>query len=154
MLRIGKMTDYALLLTNHLVSTNGALCTTEELAAATTLPLASVRKLLKQLVDAGIIVSQRGVKGGYHLANAPGQFTIADVIGAIEGPIALTQCATLQDGCNLSSSCDLKSNWGYLNQMVIDLFQHITLDDMSQRLSERVVEFPRAAPQLPPQFPI
>lgn len=145
MLRIGKMTDYALLLTNHLVTSPEALCTTEELAAATLLPLATVRKLLKQLVDAGIVASYRGAKGGYRLANAPGQFTIADVIDAIEGPIALTQCAIQLDACDLSSSCGLKSNWAYLNQMVNNLFQHITLDDMSRRVSDQVVEFPPAA---------
>ena len=59
MLRIGKMADYALLLTNHLVNTQDNLCTTEDLATATQLPLATVRKLLKQLVDAGIVLSQR-----------------------------------------------------------------------------------------------
>jgi FeS assembly SUF system regulator len=147
MLRIGKMTDYALLLTNHLVMSAEALCTTEELAAATLLPLATVRKLLKQLVDAGIVASYRGAKGGYRLAEAPGQFTIADVIAAIEGPIALTQCATQGDACDLSASCGLKGNWVFLNQMVANLFQHITLDDMSRRVSERVVEFPPTAPR-------
>lgn len=144
MLRIGKMADYALLLTNHLVRSGGILCTTEDLAAATQLPMATVRKLLRLLVDAGIVTSQRGAKGGYRLASDPMAFTIADVISAIEGPIALTQCVALQGGCDLSPTCGLKSNWSYVNQMVTNLFQHITLADMSHRVSERIVEIPTA----------
>lgn len=146
MLRIGKMADYALLLTNHLVNTQDNLCTTEDLATATQLPLATVRKLLKQLVDAGIVLSQRGAKGGYRLANTPVTFTIADVISAIEGPIALTQCITTKGACDLSSSCGMKNNWGYVNQMVADLFKHITLADMSRSVSERIVDLPSALP--------
>jgi len=142
MLRIGKMADYALLLTNHLVVSQDDLCTTEDLVDATQLPLATVRKLLKQLVDAGIVLSQRGAKGGYRLADKPVAFTIADVIGAIEGPIALTQCITIKGNCGLSTTCGMKHNWNYVNQMVADLFRHITLEDMSRKVSECAVEIP------------
>lgn len=142
MLRIGKMADYALVLTNHLVLTQDDLCTTDDLIEATQLPLATVRKLLKHLVDAGIVTSTRGAKGGYRLANDPVVFTIADVISAIEGPIALTHCITAKGNCDLSRTCEMKSNWSYLNQMVADLFQHITLADMARRVSEHVVASP------------
>ena len=136
------MTDYALLLTNQLVSATDELCTTDGLVEATQLSPATVRKLLKQLVDAGIVTSYRGAKGGYRLANEPSTFTIADVIGAIEGPIALTQCATHHGDCDLIDTCGLKTNWSFVNQMVYSLFQHITLADMSLRVSERIVNFP------------
>jgi FeS assembly SUF system regulator len=148
MLRIGKMTDYALLLTNQLVAARDALCTTDDLVAATQLSPATVRRLLKQLVDSGIVTSYRGVKGGYRLANEPAAFTVADVIGAIEGPIALTQCATQKGECELVATCDLKNNWSYVNHMIADLLQHITLADMSHTVSERIVHISPAAPSV------
>ncbi len=141
MLRIGKLADYGLLLTNHLAKTDKPLNTTEELAAATHLPLATVRKLLKKLVDAHIVDSTRGVKGGYVLARAPSALTVADVINAIEGPIAVTQCTGHGGGCSLSQGCDLKDNWNYINQVIGTVLQQLTLADMAERVSERVIRF-------------
>jgi FeS assembly SUF system regulator len=132
MLRIGKMSDYALLLTNHLVGTTDSLCTTEDIVVACRLPLATVRKLLKKLVDAQIVNSYRGVRGGYRLAREPKDITIAEVIGAIEGPIALTECTQLQNDCSLAADCELRQNWNYLNQMVATLFSNISLAQMAE----------------------
>jgi len=131
-LRIGKMSDYALLLTNHLVGTRDGLCTTEDIVSACRLPLATVRKLLKKLVDAQIVISYRGVRGGYRLAREPRDITIAEVIGAIEGPIALTECTQLQNDCSLAPDCELRQNWNYLNQMVATLFSNISLAQMAE----------------------
>ena len=139
MLRIGKMADYALLVTNQLVKTTDELCTSEDLLQATQLPPATVRQLLKKLVDAGIVKSHRGAKGGYRLSNNPQTFTVADVISAIEGPIALTQCTQQLGNCDLEDHCDLKHNWNYVNQMVNTLFNHITLADMASRVPEHIV---------------
>lgn len=135
MLHIGKMADYALLITNQLVLTRNQLSTTEALAKATQLPLATVRKLLKQLVDTGIVKSQRGVKGGYTLAKDPALISLADVLTAIEGPICLTKCAIQQDGCDLSAKCSLKSNWGYLNEIVADVLEQVSVFDMSENFA-------------------
>jgi len=135
MLRIGKMADYALLITNQMVVDSDRLRTTEALAGSTHLPLATVRKLLKQLVDAGIVKSLRGVNGGYTLARNPTVISVAEVIAAIEGPIALTKCATVQGACDLLAQCALKSNWSFLNAMVTDMLQNVTLFDMSEKIS-------------------
>lgn len=138
MLRIGKMADYALLVTNHLVKTTDELCTTEDLVNACQLPFATVRKLLKKLVDAGIVTSYRGIKGGYKLSREPNLLTVADVIAAIEGPITLTECSNHPSKCNLASNCDLKSNWNSVNQMVSTLFKRITLADMATKFPEQI----------------
>lgn len=136
MLRIGKMADYALLITNQMVIAD-QLSTTEALASATQLPLATVRKLLKQLVDANIVKSQRGAYGGYTLAKDPKHLSIADVISAIEGPIALTQCASDLGTCNLFDRCALKNNWSLLNDIVGEVLQKISLTDMSCKINAR-----------------
>ncbi len=132
MLRIGKMSDYALLLTNHLVGKTDTLCTTEEIVVACRLPQATVRKLLKKLVDAHVVVSYRGVRGGYRLAREPKDITIAEVIVAIEGPIALTECTQIRNDCSLAVDCELRQNWNYLNQMVATLFSNISLAQMAK----------------------
>lgn len=135
MLHIGKMADYALLITNQLVAASDQLSTTEALADATQLPLATVRKLLKKLVDTGIVKSQRGVKGGYTLAKDPVLISVADVLTAIEGPIGLTQCAIQQEACDLSTRCSLKSNWGIVNGIVTHVLKQISVFDMSENIA-------------------
>jgi FeS assembly SUF system regulator len=145
MLRIGKMSDYALLLTNHLVGTTDSLCTTESIVIACHLPLATVRKLLKKLVDAQIVISYRGVRGGYRLAREPENITVAEVIAAIEGPIALTECTQLENDCSLAADCELRQNWNYLNQMVATLFSNISLAQMaaSEPIRRTTTETPK-----------
>jgi Rrf2 family protein len=76
--------------------------------------------------------SYRGVRGGYRLAREPKDITIAEVIGAIEGPIALTECTQLQNDCSLAADCELRQNWNYLNQMVATLFSNISLAQMAE----------------------
>jgi len=136
MIRIGKMADYALLLTNHLVNFPEQLTTTEQLVEATQLPFATVRKLLKQLVDGKIVQSYRGTKGGYRLLRAAAQINVAEVIMAIEGPIALTDCVLPNHkSCGREEACGLKENWSYINTVVTNVFRGISLEDMTKHMA-------------------
>ena len=148
MLRIGKMSDYALLLTNYMVGRTDSLCTTEDIVKACRLPLATVRKLLKKLVDAQIVISYRGVRGGYRLAREPRDITIAEVIGAIEGPIALTECSQQQGECNLSADCGLRQNWNYVNQIVAALFSNISLAQMAESEPAKLLDQGKSVEQI------
>ena len=140
MIKIGKLADYALLITDHLALSNDALCTTEELSKATHLPIATVRKLLKKLVDAKLINSYRGSNGGYSLSSSPKEISIANVIVAVEGPIAITECAISEGTCSLSEECHLKDNWGILNKFFVDTLTNISIADMSRAMSEHPVK--------------
>lgn len=153
MLRIGKMSDYALLLTNHLAGTTDGLCTTDDIVNASRLPLATVRKLLKKLVDARIVISQRGIRGGYRLAREPRDITVAEVISAIEGPIALTECSQQQGDCSLAADCELRQNWNYVNQMVTTLFTNINLAQMAESLPVNRTDPEKASEQVFPFQP-
>jgi FeS assembly SUF system regulator len=148
MLRIGKMSDYALLLTNHLVGRSDSLCTTEDIVKACRLPLATVRKLLKKLVDAQIVISYRGVRGGYRLAREPEDITVAEVISAIEGPIALTECSQQQGACNLSADCELRQNWNYLNQKIAALLGNVSLAQMAASVPANLLDQGNAPEQM------
>lgn len=140
MIKIGKLADYALLITDYLALSKDSLCTTEELCKSTHLPVATVRKLLKKLVDAKIVNSYRGSNGGFRLSSSPKDISIANVIVAVEGPIAITECAISGGDCGLSKKCHLKGNWGILNKFFVDTLTNISIADMSQAMSEHPVK--------------
>ncbi|MCW8930789.1 MAG: SUF system Fe-S cluster assembly regulator [Gammaproteobacteria bacterium] len=140
MIKIGKLADYALLITDYLASSRDSLCTTEELSKETHLPVATVRKLLKKLVDAKIVNSYRGSNGGYSLSSSPKEISVAKVIVAVEGPIAITECAISNEICSLSNECHLKGNWGILNKFFVDTLNNISIADMSRALSEHPIK--------------
>jgi len=140
MIRIGKLTDYAFLITNYLVLKQNHLCTIDDICQATSIPLATNRKLLKKLVDAKVVTSYRGSKGGYTLAKTAEEISLADVIYAVEGPISLTECAKQSTECKLSNCCELQSNWAFLNNFFEINLQKVSLKAMSSKLSEQRLE--------------
>ena len=100
MLRIRRLTDYGIVLLAHLASDpRGATHNARELSAQTGLPLPVVSKILKHLTHSGVLVSQRGAKGGYGLARDARHITVAEIVSALEGPIALTECADGEGQC-------------------------------------------------------
>ncbi|MEN8249132.1 MAG: SUF system Fe-S cluster assembly regulator [Bacteroidota bacterium] len=141
MIKIGKLSDYALRIAVHLVATKDKLCTNDELSQTLHIPVATVRKLLKKLVDAKLVTSIRGIKGGYQLTSAPENISIAQVIVAVEGPISITECAINNSECKSSKRCDLKENWSIINNYFVDTLAGISLLDMSRKLSKQPVKF-------------
>ena len=129
MLRLGKLADYGLLITTHLAKCE-LQATTEEVSIALKIPMATVRKLMKLLVDADIVISQRGAKGGYRLAMSPENINVTQVIQAVGGPINITECCDNSYSCNKKDSCDLISNWQFINDVVIKQLNQISLSDM------------------------
>ena len=131
MLRLSKLTDYAIVLLGHFAHGEEPSWTARALAVKSKLPLPTVSKVLKTLARSGLLDSQRGVAGGYALAKAPEVITIADVIAAIDGPIALTECVDEQALCGLESSCPSKSHWTRINAAVRGALQSLTIRDMT-----------------------
>lgn len=136
MVRLGKLTDYGLVLLTCLAKSEGVtLRTARELAAVSGLPLPTVSRLLQELLKSGLLVSHRGIKGGYTLARPPREISVIDVIAALEGPVAITECSTDVAGiCDLEPSCPIKSNQRVINQAVRGVLERITLSHLIQRL--------------------
>lgn len=136
MVRLGKLTDYGLVLLTCLAKREGVtLRTARELAAESGLPLPTVSRLLQELLRSGLLVSHRGIKGGYALARPPREISVVDIIAALEGPVAITECSTEVAGiCDLEPSCPIKSNQRIINQAVRGVLERITLSHLSQRL--------------------
>jgi FeS assembly SUF system regulator len=136
MVKLGKLTDYGLVLMTCIARTETSMPqrTARDLASESRLPLSTVSKLLKELLQSGLLVSHRGTKGGYMLAKEPHHISLVEIISAIEGPMALTECSTEISLCNLELSCPIKSNQRIINQAVLGVLEKITLSDLIQPL--------------------
>jgi FeS assembly SUF system regulator len=130
MLRLSKLTDYAVVVLVRLAGTDGVQ-TSPGIAAATGIPEPTVAKVLKILSAGGLVTSQRGAHGGYRLHRSLDAIPIADVIGAIDGPIALTACV---DGsateCESQALCPMRGRWDPVNDAIHYALNSITLADM------------------------
>src|SRR5437764_1874549 len=134
MIRITKLTDYGIVLLAHIARTpEWTTRSVRELAADTHVRLPTVRKLLKTLTRSGLLISHRGVKGGYALARRPEQISVAQIIAALDGPIAITDCSAgkADCGCELERLCSTRANWQRINMAIRDAMQGITLADMA-----------------------
>jgi len=130
MLRLGKMTDYATVILSFMANNKAPVHAALEISKATGIALPSVSKILKSLVKAHVLSSIRGAKGGYSLVSSPEKITVARVITALEGPIALTECSTSDSQCEQVSGCTIGSNWRVVNQSVQKALESVTLADM------------------------
>jgi len=130
MLKLSKLTDYATVILSHIARDKMRVHAALEIAEATGIAQPTASKILKILVKAGILSSLRGAKGGYRLARPPERITVASVIGALEGPIALTECSMSYKGCDQASGCRIQGNWHLINQKIMQALESVTLADM------------------------
>jgi len=136
MIRLGKLTDYGLVLMTYIARNHDrSLHTARDLAVESRLPLPTVSKLLKELLQGGLLVSHRGIKGGYCLARKPREISVAEIIAVLEGPIALTECSTDISGlCDLEPCCPIKHNQRIISLVVRGAMEKVMLSDLSQPL--------------------
>ena len=118
MLRISKLTDYAIIVLGRMSRDAEQTHTAAGLAEATGVAAPTVSKILKMLGKSGILKSTRGAHGGYVLAQSPERTSVAAVIFALEGPIALTECEGERGGCEQSGSCNARGSWDVINRAV------------------------------------
>jgi FeS assembly SUF system regulator len=139
MLRVTRLADYAIVMLTHFATHRQSILNARDIAKVVKLPLPVVSKVLKLLSKAGLLASQRGTKGGYGLARPPEEITIAAVIRALEGPIAMTECTGMNRDCNLESECPVRANWHSINQAIQSALEKITLDEMTQQLDKPLI---------------
>ncbi len=98
---------------------------------ATRIPEPTVGKILKALARADLLESQRGINGGYTLARAPQDINVTEIIAAVDGPIALTDCLDAQgEACSMETFCPTRSNWQKINDTVREALERVSLTDM------------------------
>lgn len=111
---------------------SSSLRTARDLAAESKLPVSTVSKLLKHLLQSGLLTSHRGTKGGYLLARDPREISVLEVIAAVEGPMALTECSTDVSGlCQIEPCCPIKTNQRIINQALRGVLEKVMLSDLT-----------------------
>ncbi|MBP6514273.1 MAG: SUF system Fe-S cluster assembly regulator [Steroidobacteraceae bacterium] len=118
MLRISKLTDYATVILAALCEREGAMQSAAEVAERTRIGLPTVSKIMKELHRAGLVASVRGARGGYQLARPAEGISAADIIDAVEGPFALTECSSHLTTCDLEATCRVGHAWQRVNHAI------------------------------------
>ena len=132
MLRVTKLTDYAIVLLTVLANRSGEVLSATELAEASGLEATTVSKVLKPLAQAGLVEGLRGVHGGYRLAHAASEISLVQIIEAMEGPLAITECSQHDSQCGIAQRCGVRANWRLINDVVADALRGMTLAQMLQ----------------------
>jgi FeS assembly SUF system regulator len=134
-IRLSKLADYGIVMMTNMARHPQRQHNAAEIAAESHIPLPMASKILKALARAGLLASHRGAKGGYGLARDAGAISVAQVIVALEGPIAMTSC--IEDGpgdCVIESLCPARANWQKINDAIRRALDEITMAEMAQAL--------------------
>lgn len=109
-MRLSSLADYAVVLLAATARRAGdARATATALAEETGLPLPTVQKLVSRLATATLLETGRGTGGGFRLARPAASISLADIVEAIEGPIALTTCVDAsRHDCAVEGTCAIK----------------------------------------------
>ena len=130
MLRVTKLTDYATVVLTVLAARPGEVLSATELADAAGLEPPTVSKLLKPLAQAGLVEGLRGVHGGYRLARPATDISLIEIVEAMEGPLAMTECSHDHSQCGIADQCGVRSNWRLINDVLAEALRGVTLAQM------------------------
>jgi Rrf2 family protein len=150
-MQITRETDYAIRCLLHLARRPRHVAPANEIAAATQVPRIFLAKILQRLAKAGVVVSQRGVQGGFSLARDPAAITLLDAVEAVQGGVALNRCAATTEHCVHEHTCPAHPVWVRLSaRLARDLARH-TFQQLAQRekREETMRKGGRACPSTP-----
>ena len=131
MLRLSRLTDYGILVMVYLAKHQKQVCNVKTIALAVHLSVPTVGKLLKLLAKAKLLLSHRGLKGGYCLPRPANDISLGEIIRALETRQGLTQCSAHQEICSLALSCENSHSWWVLNQYIELFLLHLSLAEFS-----------------------
>jgi FeS assembly SUF system regulator len=131
-IRLSRLADYGIVIASHLARHPDRQQSAHDVAVATAVPAAMTSKVLKLLTRAEILVSHRGAQGGYGLARPAAAVSVAQVVEALDGPIAITTCTEPVPGdCSILSLCPARANWERINRAIRDSLGEVTLAEMA-----------------------
>jgi FeS assembly SUF system regulator len=133
-MRLSSLADYAVVMMSAAARHGcGARLSATLLAVETGVPLPTAQKLMQKLAGAGLLSSLRGTGGGFKLTRPAAAISLADIIEAIEGPIAMTPCVeTGRHDCGLEGSCQTKPHWGAINGAVRGALAAVPLTQLAE----------------------
>ena len=131
MIKLNKITDYAVVILGLLSSRNPNKFSTSKISSDTGLSIPTVAKVCKLLNNANLIQAGRGAHGGYFCETSPSDINVAVIVEAIDGPIAITACLEESDDlCDTQSICLLSGNWNKANNAILNALESVTLSDL------------------------
>lgn len=131
MLRVTRLTDYATVVLTVLAAAPDAVLSASGLAERAGLEAPTVAKVLKPLAAAGLVQAFRGATGGYRLARPARDISLVEIVEAMEGPLAMTECSVHDGQCDIEQSCGARANWRRINDVVADALRRVSLADMT-----------------------
>lgn len=134
MLRLSRLADYGVMVMAHIAAEPGGVHNASDAAIATGLPGPTVAKIMAKLGRAGLLISHRGAHGGYRLAAAPDQVSVAAIVTALDGPIALTQCSDhhTPSACDRENLCVSRRGINRINTAIRNALEGVTLAELAQ----------------------
>ncbi|MBX2833397.1 MAG: SUF system Fe-S cluster assembly regulator [Micavibrio sp.] len=131
MFKVSKLADYAILVLGAFNKSAEESMSASAIAHISRLPEPTVAKVLKMLTKAGLLTSTRGMNGGYRRAVPLGDMTLATVLEAVDGPLALTACVEgSNDECGFVSVCGVRGRWDDVNEAVRKALENVSIMDM------------------------
>ena len=131
MLRLSKLADYGTMVMVYLAHETHQVVNARDIAQHTHLSVSTVSKLLKSLTKAGLLISVRGVHGGYQLQHKPADISVADIIYVFEKRQGFTECRT-DKTCHLQSVCTIQGNWNIIADAIDTALRNVTLEMLAQ----------------------
>ena len=131
MVILSKLADYAVIIATHMALAPDRQTTAAALATETRLPRATVAKVLKALAHSNIVVGARGAAGGYRLAREATRISLAEIVAAIDGIMAPTQCTSHLPDCDRSDFCVTRPHWQRINRVVGAALGAISLAELA-----------------------
>jgi len=139
MLRVSKLADYGTVIMTQLARSRGNLLNAKDISIETRIPLPTVSKVLKILSQASFLTSHRGVKGGYGLSRPPEAINLAEIVIALDGGVALTECSFVHGQCQVEPYCSIRHNWRLINDVLCEALETISLAELAKPLSATTV---------------
>lgn len=141
MIRLTNLADYAVVVMTAAAKSGGLRLSAGAVSAMTGLPSPTVAKVMGLLARGDLLASTRGVAGGFALARPAAGITVADIVEAIDGPVALTQCVEHSAACALHSGCAVRPHWPLINGAVREALAAVSLAEIAgTSASVRVIE--------------
>lgn len=133
MLRLSKKTDYGLLALQYLASEAPAgVASVRTIAERYDIPVELLAKVLQQLARLGFVAASKGAHGGYHLARPPATISLAEIVQAIDGPVAITACGRNDEPCDQFGTCTVRHPLSRVKDRILSVLQTMTLAEMAQ----------------------
>jgi len=132
MLRLSKKTDYGLLALQYLATeAPSGVASARAIAERYDIPVELLAKVLQHLARRGFVAAQKGAHGGYHLTRPASAISLAEIVQAIDGPLAITACGRDDEPCEQFGTCTVRDPLSRVKDRILSVLQTVTLAEMA-----------------------